>query len=267
MADTALHAAVEGGCLPAIRRLLAHGADVDAINRLGHSPLLVALTSENLAANAVLVKAGARTGFLEAVASGDFDLARRLDVPAGILLDAPVAGLETPLMGAVARGRLDLVALLHERGASLDAGTVWIGTPLDVAALTGQSDVVRWLLEHGANPASARRVRAEMLRQMAWGDAPGLPAIPPLGSHRPEMNDIFDAAVAGDDGALRFLRLCGADIDIADLDGTTALMRASEEGNSGAVRRLLAFGADPMLRDRHGRTAADRSRERGEELG
>ncbi len=267
MADTPLHAAVEGGCLPAIRRLLGSGADVDAVNRLGHSPLLVALTSENLAANAVLVEAGARTGFLEAVAAGDYELANRLELPSGVLLDAPVAGMETPLMGAVARGRVDLVSLLRTRGASLDAGTVWIGTPLDVSALTGQPEMVRWLLEHGADPALARRVRPETLNQMAWGDDPGLPALPPLGSHRPDMDEVYEAAVAGDDGALRFLRLCGGVIDISDPDGTTALMRASEEGDSGAVRRLLAFGADPLLRDRYGRTAADRARERGRESG
>jgi len=267
MADTPLHAAVEGGCLPAIRRLLVSGADVNAVNRLGHSPLLVALTSENLAANALLVEAGARTGFLEAVAAGEFELAARLETTSGILLDAPVAGMETPLMGAVARGRLDLVSLLRARGSSLDSGTVWIGTPLDVAALTGQPEMVRWLLEHGADPALARRVRPETLNQMAWGEDPGLPALPPLGSHRPDMDDVYEAAVAGDDGALRFLRLCGADIDTADVDGATALMRASEDGDVGAVRRLLAFGADPLLRDIRGRTASDRARERGKELG
>lgn len=267
MADTPLHAAVEGGCLPAIRRLLAAGADVNAVNRLGHSPLLVALTSENLAANAVLVDAGARMGFLEAVAAGEWEMATRLEVTPGLLLDAPVAGMETPLMGAVARGRIDLVSLLHARGVSLDSGTVWIGTPLDVAALTGQPEMVRWLLEHGADPALARRIRPETLNQMAWGEDPGLPALPPLGSHRPDMDDVYEAAVAGDDGALRFLRLCGADIDTADVDGTTALMRASEDGDVGAVRRLLAFGADPLLRDIRGWTASDRARERGKELG
>ena len=265
--DSALHAAVQGGCLPAVNRLIRAGADVNRTNRAGHSPLLVALTTENLAAQALLTKAGAQTGFLEAVAAGDCNLARQADLPTSVALDAPVAGMETPLMGAVARGRLDLVELLHANGASLDAGTVWIGSPLDVAALTGQSEMVRWLLGHGADPARATRVRAEMLHAMASDHDPVLPALPPLGSQRPGVDELLEAALAGDDAGLRFLRLCGADIDATDPDGVTALMRAVESSDSGAVRRLLAFGADPSKRDLLGRTAADRARERGMQWG
>jgi len=265
--DSPLHAAVEGGCLPAIRRLVARGADPNAVNRFGHTPLLVALTAENLAATALLVELGAKTGFLEAVAAGDAERASELVPAPGVRLDAPVMGLETPLMGAVARGRVDLAALLRSRGASLDMGSAVIGTPLDVAALTGQAALVRWLLEEGADPALARRVRPELLHAMAWGEEEGLPPLPPLGSHRPDASEIVAAAVCGDDSGLTFLRLCGADIDLPDPDGTTALMQAVEHGDSGAIRRLLAFGADPDRRDLSGRSARDRARDLGRELG
>lgn len=261
--DTLLMAAAEGGNPNLLKRLIAQGADPEARNRHGHGALLVALTAENLPAAAVLTGAGAQIGFLEAVAMGDAERAASASLPAGTVLDAPIAGLETPLMGAVARGRADLAILLLDAGASPDAGTAVIGTPLDVAALTGQDDLVRLLIQRGADPSRAVRVSPAELRRRAQALADPPPSLPPLGAARPDTEAVYAAAVAGDDRALAFLRLCGGEVDVRDDEGRTALIRAADDGDAPAVRRLLAFGADPNLRGHDGRRAVERARDRG----
>ena len=53
------------------------------------------------------------------------------------------------------------------------------------------------------------------------------------------------------------------DVNSADAQGRTALMRAALLGDAAQVRRLLEAGADPLRRDHEGRSAADLAREAG----
>uniref|UniRef100_A0A7N8XZM4 KN motif and ankyrin repeat domain-containing protein 4-like n=1 Tax=Mastacembelus armatus TaxID=205130 RepID=A0A7N8XZM4_9TELE len=60
----------------------------------------------------------------------------------------------------------------------------------------------------------------------------------------------------GRDVMVRLLLSCGADINIQDNQGTTALMFASERGHTPIARLLLERSqCDLMLTDKHGRTA------------
>lgn len=49
----------------------------------------------------------------------------------------------------------------------------------------------------------------------------------------------------------------GADVDVADAQGNTPLIKAAKGGHVGVVQVLLAAGANPELANRAGRTAAD----------
>jgi hypothetical protein len=53
------------------------------------------------------------------------------------------------------------------------------------------------------------------------------------------------------------------DVNAADAQGRTALMRAALQGDAAQVQRLLDAGADPLRRDREGRSAGDLAREAG----
>ena len=241
--DTLLHAAAEGGNPTLVARLIDEGSLLNGRNVFGHTPLLVALTAENLRITTLLTQAGATIGFLEAIAMGDAERAAELWPRPGTLLDAPVSGHETPLMGAIARGRSELVERLLAVGASPNAGTRTLGTPLDVAVLTDQPELARLLLARGADPSLLLHVTSEELRALL-GELPDPLPLPStrLEHTRIDTQALYEAAVAGDD-SLRFLLLCGADLDTPDASGQTALLHAARDGDAPAVQRLLTFGA------------------------
>lgn len=244
--DTLLHAAAEGGNALLVERLLVQGAALAERNAFGHTPLLVALTSEHLPVATVLTHHEAPVTFLEAIAMGDAARATALaPPPTGTLLDAPVSGQETPLMGAVARGRADLVELLLGCGASPNAGTRLLGTPLDIAVFSDQPELVRLLLARGADPRLMRHVSQDELRELLGEtvEEEPLPATERLEGQRLRTEAVYEAAVSGDD-ALRFLVLCGGNLDVRNAHGETALVCAARDGDAPAVQRLLTFGAD-----------------------
>ena len=243
--DALLHAAAEGGSASLVARLVDAQCPLNPRNVFGHTPLLVALTAEHLRISTLLTQSGASVGFLEAVAMGDAERASTLWPRPGTLLDAPIAGQETPLMGAIARGRVDLVERLLGAGASPNAGAYTLGTPLDVAVLTDQPELARLLLARGADPKLLRHVSSLELREL-MGELPD--TLPIQGTRlehaRADATALYEAAVAGEE-SLRFLLLCGADLDTCDAHQETALVQAARDGDAPAVQRLLTFGARP----------------------
>lgn len=256
MGDLPLHAAAESGNPALVKRLLKLGAEIDAANDFGHTALLLALTRESLPVATLLRNAGARVGFLEAVALGDAE--RAAECPSSGDLSAPVGGVETPLMGAVARGREDLVRILLARGARIDVATRSLGTALDVAVRTGQADLARLLIEKGTDPAAVLKVHPREVR-LLLAEVEALPPDATL-HERPSAEAIYEAATAASDDDLRWLALLGANVETMSENGDTALLLAVADGDAPAVRRLLAFGADPTARNRADETPADLAR-------
>jgi uncharacterized protein len=162
---TALHLAVEADRRDALRMLLNADADPDAPDRAGHSPLLWAATLSNEWAVDRLTAAGARAGFAECVAQGDFPRAAAL--PTNADLDAPVAGRLTLLCRVVARGDFRLTRLLLERGADPNAVSPYGVTALDTAAEVSRGRILRLLLDYGADPRQARSTDPATLREWA----------------------------------------------------------------------------------------------------
>ena len=56
---------------------------------------------------------------------------------------------------------------------------------------------------------------------------------------------------------IRFLLENGADVNAQDAEGKTALMKAALYGQENHVRRLLDAGADPLIKSKSGKTAKD----------
>lgn len=154
----------------------------------------------------------------------------------GVSVDARDDLGRSALLLAVRDARdLDLVKLLHERGAAIDTPDAGGRTPLSWAAARGRLDLVRYLLAEGASVDRA--------------DAQG-------------RTPLFYAAIGDHADAVRLLAERGAAIDVADRREETPLIGACAKQAGAAARVLLDLGADPTRTDRRGRTAGERARGR-----
>lgn len=153
---TALHLAASEGHAELARFLLARGANPNAVDRWGGTPLQDAVRHRQDEAARVLREAGARLDqpdlavTLCALAGrGDVDALRRLADGGADLRLGDYDG-RTALHLAASEGRLEAVEFLLSRGADLNAVDRWGGTPLQDALRHGHHQVAALLRERGA---------------------------------------------------------------------------------------------------------------------
>ncbi|HEV8415680.1 MAG TPA: ankyrin repeat domain-containing protein [Bryobacteraceae bacterium] len=215
---TPLHWAVRANDVEAAQRLLHEGANPDAANRYGVTPL--SLAAEN--ASAPLIQA---------------------------LLQAGAHPTESILMTAARTGNGEVVRMLLARGANANARESSLGeTALMWAAAENHPDAVRALIEHGADP-NARSDKLEYPKDRFGLE--GVTTILPHGS----WTALMYAGRQGSLEAARTLAEMGADLNLADPDGTTALEFAILNGHFDTAAMLTEKGADPNIADSTGMAA------------
>jgi uncharacterized protein len=172
---------------------------------------------------------------------------------------APVNGRredrETPLITAASYGDAEAAAVLVQAGADLEthsapnAGGVPDASALAHAAIFGHTAIVDLLVAAGARITS-------VVLAAAFGDLTGWD----LADADPETR-ILALIMAADHQRLAIidqLVAAGTPVDAADATWHRHPLRlAAENGRQASVRHLLALGADPDLRDEEGRTALD----------
>ena len=136
---------------------------------------------------------------------------------------------QTPIGGAAALGRIELVRILHAHGA--DFNMPWVTSdgdpvllPLHAAAFEGHSSVVRYLLENGADleqPREARHAHDGATRKFQG---------------RPGATAARLACSEGHHGTVALLHSYGARFDVPDDHGWTPLHVACCEGHDEIVR-------------------------------
>jgi ankyrin repeat protein len=211
---TALHWAVRVGAAPLVEQLLGAGAAANAANRYGVTPLQLA--AEN----------------------GDARLIHLL-LDKGADLNAVLPEGETVLMTAARTGAVEALQVLLERGAAIDARENWYGeSALIWATVEDHADAVRTLVAHGAVVDS--RSASQPREQRRNGQS-----ILPLGSWTPLMYAARENARA----AAAALIAAGAELDLTDPDGATALTIAIINANYELAAELVAAGADPNVVD------------------
>jgi ankyrin repeat protein len=222
---TALHWAAHTNSTELARLLLAAGANANAANRYGVTPLTLAASSGNAALAEALLKAGADT---------------KVTVGEG----------ETILMTAARAGNVGTIKALVAHGADVNAAEQWQGqTALVYAATQNHADAVKVLVELGANV----NVRSKRLvfPDFVFKTAGMIYAVQPVGEWTPLMYAARDGAVA----AVRALADGGADMNLVDPEGTTALTLAIVNGHFDTAVALLEKGANPNIADKSGMTA------------
>ena len=224
-----------------VRKLIAAGSDVNAPEARRHLRAAVGRSSRLSELVSLLLEAGADpnaannfgvTPLLEASRYGDAATIKALLDGGADVADAAREG-ETPLMAAARAGSVAAVQLLLERGADVNAvESLQEQTALMWAAAEGHLDVVDALLDNGADPN--RKARAsELTTRSTRTDYPsgGFTAL-----HWAVRN--------GDEAVVRRLVEGGADLNITNADGATPMMLAIVNDRFDLAAKLVELGAD-----------------------
>ncbi|KAK1770501.1 ankyrin repeat-containing domain protein [Phialemonium atrogriseum] len=235
---TALHLAL----------LVEKGAEIDAKDGYGKTPLHWAAKNGHKAIARLLVEKGAeidakdgydgRTPLHWAAKNGHEAIARLL-VEKGAEIDTKDVDNRTPLHLAAENGHEAIARLLVEKGAKIDAKDGFDGrTPLHWAAKNGHEAIARLLVEKGA----------EIDAKDGFGRTP-----------------LHLAAENGHEAIARLLVEKGAEIDAKDGYGKTPLHWAAKNGHEAIARLLVEKGAEIDAKDGYDRTPLHLAAENGHE--
>jgi ankyrin repeat protein len=221
---TPLHLAVRSDDLPAVQRLLRSGANPSAANRYGVTPLSLAAANGNAGIIDMLLKAGADP---------------KANLPGG----------QTILMTAARTGNADAVKLLLAHGGDPNATeNTNDETALMWAAAENHPEAAKALIAHGANLNA--RSKALEYKTDRFG-LEGVLTILPRGSWTPLMYAAREGAL----GSARILAEAGANLNLTEPDGSTALVLAIINGHYDTAALLVEKGADPNIADTSGMAA------------
>ena len=218
--STPLHWAVYESRHDDARSLLDSGADVSAANRYG-------VTAMGLAAEI------ADTEMLSLLLDNGADP------------DSPNVDGQTALMAVARTGNTDAAQLLLDAGATVDARERWGGqTALMWAAARRHPAMIELLIEHGAE-IDARSVHRDYQRHVT---AEGRPKNLDSGGFTP----LLYAARENCHACVETLLASGADINLPDPDGVSALLIAIMNANWDLAEQLIEAGADVNLWNMYG---------------
>jgi ankyrin repeat protein len=221
--STPIQWAVYEGDVAEVNRLLDAGADVTLVNDYGVSALGLA----------------AEVGHAQLV---------RLLLEAGADADSANADGQTALMAVARTGNVEAARLLLEGGAAVDARDSWGGqTALMWASARRHPQMMQLLITHGA-AVDARSLHRDYQRHVT---AEGRPKSVDSGGFTPLLYAARENCVACVDALLAN----GADIDLPDPDGVSALHLAIMNANWDLAKRLLEAGADVDQWDIYGEAA------------
>jgi uncharacterized protein len=219
---SALHWAVYHDEAELVERLLRAGADPNARNDYGSTPMM------------------------EAATTGDLRVLRDL-LRAGADVESPNRDGQTALMILSRTSNVEAARLLIEHGANVNAREQWRDqTPLMWAAAENQPAMVRLLVRHGAQ-VDARSLVNHWERQVT---------VEPRSQARPSggFTPLLYAARRGCLECAKILIAAGADQNLTDPDGVTPMLEATLNFHFDIAAYLIRHGADVNRWDYWGRS-------------
>jgi ankyrin repeat protein len=247
--------AVKQGNRGAVRALITQRANVNAAEPDGMTPLHWAVRGDDLQMAQLLIRAGANvkatsrygiTPIALAAQNGNAPLVEML-LEAGADAKSTLPEGETVLMTAARTGNPDVIRMLVSHGADVNVVEGWQGqTALMWAAVENHAGAVRALADLGAKVNA--RSKALTFPEFKWETSGMVVTVLPRGGWTPLMYGARDGAI----DAVRALADAKADLDLADPDGTTALMLAIINAHFDTAAVLIEKGADPNVTDSTG---------------
>src|SRR5438874_7936409 len=254
-ADDSLAGLIQAGNRDAALKKIAAGADVNAAQGDGTTPLHWAVYKIDADLAKALLQRGAKPDVInsygssplaEAVKVANAGLVKML-LDAGSNVEVPNQEDQTALMLAARAGSLDVADLLVRHGANVNAQEKWRGqTALMWAADAGSAAMMRFLIAHKAD-VNARALANDWPTQMT-GE--------PRNQYRPTggLTPLLYAARSGCKDCVAALLDAGADPNRPNPDGVTPLIVAMDNFAFDTARLLFERGANPHLWDWWGRT-------------
>jgi hypothetical protein len=151
---------------------------------------------------------------------------------------------------AAHQGDVKILALLIENRIEIEHAS-----PLSAAAAGGSDDAIIFLAEMGFD--------ANAGPEPSWASSANDRAGTALHENR---NPLWSAVLNDQPLSILTLARVGANLNIRDLDGATALHVAAATGRLDVMRALLQSGADPDCKDRHGQLPADWASRQGKTM-
>ena len=254
-ADDTLAGLIQAGDRDAALEMIAAGADVNAAQGDGTTPLHWAIYKIDADLTRALLERGAQPDVInnygssplaEAVKVADAPLVEMV-LDAGADVEVPNQEGQTALMLAARAGSLDVAGLLVRHGADVNARETWRGqTVLMWAADDGSVELTQFLIDHGADVNT---------RALA-NDWPSQMTAEPRNQYRPTggLTPLLYGARSGCKDCVEALLDAGADPNRPNPDGVTPLIVAMDNFAFDTARLLFERGANPHVWDWWGRT-------------
>ncbi|MEM6989263.1 MAG: ankyrin repeat domain-containing protein [Myxococcota bacterium] len=283
--DLVLGEAVGRGDLPQVEALLRKGHDPNATD---HDTVLLhtALARKYWRVAERLLAAGANPNVLAGGVSmyrndpalivaiknrGDSVVGRLLS--SGARIDLSGARGSTALHEALRTKSKPTVKLLLGRGASVRYRAYDGRSALDIAAAIDDPEFLTWVLSRLGDedpPPSLEPISPPLMAAAHGCHVDNVNLLLERGAlvdeRHPETKEtaLIRAAMHGcNDVVERLLKEPNIGVDIADVEGETALIRSAGNGRLKIVRMLLAAGADPAIENREGNNALAQARVQG----
>ena len=238
---SALFQASWKGDINQVTSLLAQGAPLEIQDNLNRTPLFVACFGHPeivklLLAHGAKVDAVAKNGDTTIGIACEYGQAATAEMllAAGADVNRTNQYGRTPLMLAAREAHDDVVSLLISH--HVDVNFHGLSLPAIFFAISGDHvSIAKLLLDAGADLRISDSVitdpKAALFRNMSW------------------------AAATNDIAMVDLLLSHGVDVNCADTDGTTVLIKTVQAAKPPMIVHLLEEGADPNLADNQGRTA------------
>src|ERR1700724_3603092 len=242
-ADDSLAGLIQAGNRDAALKKIAAGADVNAAQGDGTTPLHWAVYKIDADVVRALLEHGAKPDVINSYGSSPLAAAAT-----GSNAEVPNQEGQTALMLAARAGSVEVADLLVRHGANVNAREKWRGqTALMWAVDARSAELTRFLIAH----------KADIDARALANDWPSQRTGEPRNQYRPTrgLTPLLYAARSGCTGCVEALLDAGANPNKPNPDGVTPLIVAIDNFAYDTAKLLFERGASPHLWDWWGRTA------------